>query len=87
MLLSPTPNGFMLEPVNLRFHTLLKLSFPYAITSSSIIPIEKREKFQEVLAGLKLERDTWEGKYHVLNDKRMKMEQQLRENRFWNSKL
>ncbi|XP_050916653.1 uncharacterized protein LOC127131791 [Lathyrus oleraceus] len=56
-----------------------KPSFPYVITSSSTIPIENREEFQEILARLKLERDTWEGKYHVLNDKKMKMEQQLKE--------
>jgi hypothetical protein len=60
-------------------YALEKPSFPYAITSSSTIPIENREEFQEILARLKLERDTWEGKYHVLNDKKMKMEQQLKE--------
>ncbi|XP_050895220.1 uncharacterized protein LOC127101822 [Lathyrus oleraceus] len=38
-------------------------SFPYVITSSSTIPIENREEFQEILARLKLERDTWEGWY------------------------
>ncbi|XP_050897034.1 uncharacterized protein LOC127103836 [Lathyrus oleraceus] len=56
-----------------------KPSFPYVITSSSTIPIENREEFQEILARLELERDTWEGKYHVLNDKKMKTEQQLKE--------
>ncbi|XP_050875917.1 uncharacterized protein LOC127079576 [Lathyrus oleraceus] len=60
-------------------YALEKPSFPFAITSSSTIPIENREEFQEVLDRLKLERDTWEGKYHVLNDKKMKMEQQLKE--------
>ncbi|XP_050876220.1 uncharacterized protein LOC127079912 [Lathyrus oleraceus] len=60
-------------------YALEKPSFPYAITSSSTIPIENREEFQEILARLKLERDTWECKYHVLNDKKMKMEQHLKE--------
>ncbi|XP_050908368.1 uncharacterized protein LOC127121991 [Lathyrus oleraceus] len=60
-------------------HAPEKPSFPYAITSSSTIPIENTEKFQEILARLKFEIDTWEGKYHVLNDKKMKMEQQLKE--------
>ncbi|XP_050889211.1 uncharacterized protein LOC127094415 [Lathyrus oleraceus] len=53
--------------------------FPYVITSSSTIPIENREEFQEILARLKLEKDTWEGKYHVLNGKKMRTEQQLKE--------
>ncbi|XP_050909338.1 uncharacterized protein LOC127123126 [Lathyrus oleraceus] len=61
-------------------YALERPSFPYAITSSSTIPIENREEFQEILDRLKLERDTWEGKYHVLIDKKMKMEQQLKEN-------
>ncbi|XP_050908683.1 uncharacterized protein LOC127122385 [Lathyrus oleraceus] len=60
-------------------YALEKTSSPFAITSSSTIPIENKEEFQEVLDRLKLERDTWEGKYHVLNDKKMKMEQQLKE--------
>ncbi|XP_050889168.1 uncharacterized protein LOC127094371 [Lathyrus oleraceus] len=60
-------------------YALEKPSFPFAITSSSTIPIENREEFQEVLDRLKLERDTWKGKYHGLNDKNMKMEQQLKE--------
>ncbi|XP_050898392.1 uncharacterized protein LOC127105264 [Lathyrus oleraceus] len=60
-------------------YALEKPPFPYAITSSSTITIENREEFQEILDRLKLERDTWEGKYHVLNDKKMKMEQQLKE--------
>lgn len=60
-------------------YALEKPSFPFAITSSSTIPIENREDFQEVLDRFKLERDNWEGKYHVLNDKKMKMEQQLKE--------
>ncbi|XP_050898654.1 uncharacterized protein LOC127105502 [Lathyrus oleraceus] len=42
-------------------YALEKTSFPFAITSSSTIPIENREEFQEVLDRLKLERDTWEG--------------------------
>ncbi|XP_050918661.1 uncharacterized protein LOC127136109 [Lathyrus oleraceus] len=45
-------------------YALEKPSFPYAITLSSTIPIENREEFQEILDRLKLERDTWEGKYH-----------------------
>ncbi|XP_050884504.1 uncharacterized protein LOC127087622 [Lathyrus oleraceus] len=60
-------------------YALGKPSFPYAITSSSTIPIENREEFQEDLDRLKLEIDTWEDKYHVLNDKKIKLEQQLKE--------
>ena len=33
--------------------------------SSSTIPIENMEKYQEILARMKLERDTWEEKYHI----------------------
>ncbi|XP_050878332.1 uncharacterized protein LOC127082152 [Lathyrus oleraceus] len=47
--------------------------FPYAIILSSTIPIKNREEFQEILDRLKLERDTWEGKYHVLKHKKMKI--------------
>ncbi|XP_050895746.1 uncharacterized protein LOC127102417 [Lathyrus oleraceus] len=46
-------------------YALEKPSFPYAITSSYTIPIENMEEFEEILDRLKLERDTWEGKYHV----------------------
>ncbi|XP_050878241.1 uncharacterized protein LOC127082062 [Lathyrus oleraceus] len=60
-------------------YALDKTSFPYVITSSYTIPIDNMKEFQEILAKLKLERDTWEGKYHVLNDKKVKMEQQLKE--------
>ncbi|XP_050902226.1 uncharacterized protein LOC127112144 [Lathyrus oleraceus] len=60
-------------------YALEKPSFPFAITSPSTIPIEYMEEIQEVLDRLKLERGTWEGKYHILNDKKMKMDQQLKE--------
>ncbi|XP_050878584.1 uncharacterized protein LOC127082391 [Lathyrus oleraceus] len=65
-------------------YALEKPSFPFAITSSSTIPIENRQEFQEVLDRLKLERDTWEVKlnhqYNTRASRRRRMNKLEQEN-------
>jgi hypothetical protein len=55
-----------------------KLS-PSTTTPSSVIPFETVEEFQELLARMKIERDTWERKFHMSELENKKLKEQLKE--------
>jgi hypothetical protein len=55
-------------------------SVPSADTSSSpSIPFENKEEFQELLARLELERDTWKRKFHTSELENEELKKQLKE--------
>jgi hypothetical protein len=58
----------------------LKKSPPSTATSSSpSMPFENKEEFQELLARMKLERDTWERKFHTSELENKELKKQLKE--------
>jgi hypothetical protein len=58
----------------------LEKSIPSAATSSPpSIPFENKEEFQELLARMKLERDTWKRKFHTSELENEELKKQLKE--------
>jgi hypothetical protein len=57
----------------------LEKSIPSASTSPSIIPFENKEELQELLARMKLERDTWKRKFHTSELENEELKKQLKE--------
>ena len=51
--------------------------FP-VVPQPTTIPIEDMSEYQEVLARTKLERDTWESKFHALQDEKMELLEQIK---------
>ncbi|MCI58745.1 hypothetical protein A2U01_0080000, partial [Trifolium medium] len=62
-----------------------KLKMPYRLekplpsVATPPSPIKKKKEFQEVLARMKLERDTWEKKFHASELEKKELKKQLKE--------
>lgn len=74
-------NGFKLELIKSMDNLILngKPSLLVSTPLSSTIPVDNREEYRAVLTRMKLERDTWDRKFHALDIEKEELKKQLKE--------